>query len=85
MYLKQLVLSHTDEYNGIGIVQCMGSNCTWYTTSLAHARPMKNNGLVKLVYQTCVADISKYLKYFIEFTCGKIKKIAHIIITVWLM
>ena len=47
---------------------------TCIRTSLAHARPMKNNGLVKLVYQTCVADVSKCLKYFIEFTCGEIKK-----------
>ncbi len=31
-------------------------------SSLTHARPMKNNSLVKLVYQTCVADVSKYLK-----------------------
>ncbi len=54
-------------------------------SSLAHARPIKNNGLVKLVYQTCVGDVSKYLKHFIEFTCGKIKKGARIIITVWLM
>ncbi len=39
--------------------------------SLTRARPMKKNGLVKLVYmyQTCVADVSKY---FIELTCGKI-------------
>ena len=47
--------------------------------SLARARPYKNNGLVKLVYQSCVADVSNFFKYFIGVTCGKIKNVARII------